>query len=440
MKAFISFSLTFACVTMYAQSVSMNGNAKPAPMRLVVVGDSLSAGVQNFSLLDTQQPHGFANVIAEQAGWPLTLPLVPFPGAPNVLQYYAGPPVQILPAPGALPAFRDNPGVQPTNIAVPGLTVPTALTLRPSLQPASAEQAWATIVLGFPGLLAMPPKAPTEIELADVLLTKSSKPKMVIEWLGNNDALVPALVGQISALTPVTQFAVDYEQILDRLQATGTPIVTATVPDVTEVPYFTSALTIANETGLTLSAVTSKLQIGPNDYLRPTAVPLAVAILSNPNNPGPLPSACPAPLPDLGASTLPCVLTDADAKTVRATVNCYNLIIQFETIAHGGVVVDVHGLVDQIYTSGYQLPDGEVLTADFFGGLFSLDGIHPTNTGYGVIANEFIRIMNANMGTKIPAADISAIFAADPLAQYAMPHFMARQSPNGSSEFCLDLR
>jgi hypothetical protein len=32
------------------------------------------------------------------------------------------------------------------------------------------------------------------------------------------------------------------------------------------------------------------------------------------------------------------------------------------------------------------------------GGLFSLDGVHPTTIGYGVIAHELIRIMNEHAG------------------------------------------
>src|ERR1700744_2715624 len=93
--------------------------------RLVIVGDSLSAGVQNFSLLDSQQPNGYAALIAAQARVSLTLPLIPFPGAPNVLQLSSlGPPPVIQPAPGTLPPMpRDNPTTQPTNLSIPGITV-----------------------------------------------------------------------------------------------------------------------------------------------------------------------------------------------------------------------------------------------------------------------------------------------------------------------------
>ncbi len=409
----ILLSFSFLCASSQAQSPRSERNASPEPPKFVVVGDSLSAGVQNFSLLDTQQPNGYASVIARQAGWPLSLPLVPFPGAPNVLQLISvGPPIVIEPAPGSLTTPRDKPDMQPTNIAVPGLTVSTALTLRPSLTATTPEQQWATIVLGFPSLLLG--KAPTEIELA-----KALQPDILIDWLGNNDALVPALVGQVSALTPIYQFAVSYEQVLDALGKNGAKIITATIPDVTEIPYFTSAKAIAAQSGLPIGTVTAMLGIGRGDYVRPSAQTFVDEILTGKIS-GPLPIACPPPLPDLGVADLPCVLTASDAATVKATVNSYNFVIEVETSLHGGAVVDIHSLVDQIYVNGYKVKN-MTLTANFLGGLFSLDGIHPTNTGYGVIANKFIETMNGFLGAHIPSADIDEIFENDPLAKYVQP-------------------
>ncbi len=80
------FLCILASVAAYAQSGSAKANLESTQTRFVAVGDSLTAGVENFSLLDSQQPHGYASVIAKQAGWPLVLPLVPPPGVPNVLQ------------------------------------------------------------------------------------------------------------------------------------------------------------------------------------------------------------------------------------------------------------------------------------------------------------------------------------------------------------------
>src|SRR5947207_330307 len=52
----------------------------------VFIGDSLTAGYQSGSLLDTQQVHGWAPVVAAQAQFNIVLPLIAYPGAPNVLK------------------------------------------------------------------------------------------------------------------------------------------------------------------------------------------------------------------------------------------------------------------------------------------------------------------------------------------------------------------
>jgi hypothetical protein len=78
------------------------------------------------------------------------------------------------------------------------------------------------------------------------------------------------------------------------------------------------------------------------------------------------------------------------------------------------VLVDVHTLIDQIYTNGYAVP-GRDLNSGLLGGLFSLDGIHPTNTGYAILANLFIKTMNSNLNTNIPSVDVNRVAQKDPL-------------------------
>ncbi len=60
----------------------------------VFLGDSLTAGFQSGSLLDTLQVNGWAPVVAKQAGFNIVQPLIAYPGAPNVLQLCSrcGPP------------------------------------------------------------------------------------------------------------------------------------------------------------------------------------------------------------------------------------------------------------------------------------------------------------------------------------------------------------
>jgi phospholipase/lecithinase/hemolysin len=386
--------------------------------RLVVVGDSLSAGVENFSLLDTQQIHGYASLIAQQAGVPLTLPLVPYPGAPNVLQLKSfGPPPEVGPAQGTLLFPRDNPLVEPFNVSVPGVTLHQGLTMTPTLDPkASPVQQWATIVLGFPNLLFG--KALTEIQLAQQL-----HPTTVIEALGNNDALVPALTGDLSALTPVgsstsacssasPSFTCDYNTVLSELSKTGATLIVTTIPDVTKVAFFMSVQTIAEQIGEPAEFVESRLDIGPNDYVRITAEPYLDQIFTG--QLAALPTDCPSPLAALTPNPIPCVLSAEGASQLRSTIDSYNSVIKSAALKYNATVVDLNKLVNTIYTQGYDAI-GHHLTANFLGGLYSLDGVHPTNTGYAVIANQFINTMNSQLHTNIPPVNVDAVAAQDPL-------------------------
>jgi len=97
----------------------------------VFLGDSLTAGYQSGSLLDTQQVHGWPPLVAGQAGFSIVLPLIAAPGAPNVLQLVSvGPPPVIVPAKG-ITSGRDNFATQPTNLAVPGALLNDVLNTVP---------------------------------------------------------------------------------------------------------------------------------------------------------------------------------------------------------------------------------------------------------------------------------------------------------------------
>lgn len=363
--------------------------------RLVVVGDSLSAGYQNGSLLDVQQAHGFASVVAAQAGAALPLPLIGAPGIPNVLTLVSpGPPPVIAPAPGTSPG-RDDITLQPMNLAVPGQNVQDALTTRPGFPIDDLTD----LELGFPGLLGGVSRS--QVEWAENLA-----PTTIFVWLGSNDALGVIFAGDTSPLTPVPQFETSFAQVMTRLAATGATLVVANVPDVTVVPYLTSAEKVAAEAGLPLSVIGPILGIGPGDFVTPGAFPLIQAILANPLL-GPLPGNV--------------VLDATEVATVRSTIDQYNSFIALQAQAHGAAVVDIHSLTAHLQASGF-VARGQRLTTDFLGGLFSLDGIHPTNTGYGLFADEFIHALNANFAAGIPPANVEKIASADPLVLAGVGH------------------
>jgi hypothetical protein len=96
------------------------------------------------------------------------------------------------------------------------------------------------------------------------------------------------------------------------------------------------------------------------------------------------------------------------------------VIILAESLSRGAIVVDAHALVNQLALNGYSA-NGKHLTTGLLGGIVSLDGIHPTNTGYAIIANQFIEVMNRWWGTNIPEANVNAIAAHDPLVPPVSP-------------------
>lgn len=367
-----------------------NHGIKADLSRLVVVGDSLSAGFQNLSLLDRQQVHGFASLLAAQAGVPLALPLIGEPGIPNVLTLVdPGPPPVIQPAPGLSPG-RVNPGVQPMNLAVPGAKVQDALTTRPDFD--FSTEVLTDMVLGFPGLFSGISRS--QVEWAEVLA-----PTTILLWIGNNDALGAAVSADASLLTPLAAFEASYTQLIDRLAATGATLVVANIPDVTVIALLTSAEDVALRLGLPLEVIGPPLGIGPGDLVTPDAFPLIEPILLG-IIPGPLP---------------PGVVLDAgEVRAIRAAIQAYNAVIAAAAAARGAVLVDVFALTGRIAARGIVV-GGQRLTLTFLGGLLSLDGIHPTNTGYGVLANEFIKTMNRHLATGVPPVSLRQIQRDDPL-------------------------
>src|ERR1017187_833085 len=57
----------------------------PPPLKLVAIGDSLTAGMQDANLCEERQLHSYPNLIAKQAGLPFKQPLMNNQGIPPKL-------------------------------------------------------------------------------------------------------------------------------------------------------------------------------------------------------------------------------------------------------------------------------------------------------------------------------------------------------------------
>ena len=352
-----------------------------------MVGDSLSAGFQNGSLLGSQQVHGYAAVLADRARVALPLPLIAEPGIPNVLHLVSpGPPPIIETLPG-LSGGRVDYSLQPMDLAVPGHAVRDALNTRPGMPVDSLTD----LVLGLPGMLGGVSRS--QVEWAEAL-----NPTTVLCWLGNNDTLGPAMAGDATLLTPVDDFRAAFAESMRRLAAKNATIAVANIPDVSAIPYFTSAEKLASQIGLPLEIVGPILGLRPGSFVTPEAFPIIQQILGGAA--GPLPGAV--------------VLDPTELAQIRAATDAYNATIAAEATRYGAALVDIHALFDRIMTHGFEV-GGRRLSTEFLGGIFSLDGIHPTNTGYAIIANEFIHALNSDFAAGIPPVSIEQILKDDPL-------------------------
>jgi lysophospholipase L1-like esterase len=101
------------------------------------------------------------------------------------------------------------------------------------------------------------------------------------------------------------------------------------------------------------------------------------------------------------------VLTKAERDLASTAINDYNTYIKGLAEADANIALfDANKMFSDIVKSGYR-QDGFSLSARFIsGGLFSLDGVHPTPRGYAIVANEMIKAMNGKFKTNISQVNI----------------------------------
>lgn len=371
-KTFIPVVLLLAALASTAQS--------PDFSRIVVLGDSLSAGFYDGSLNERGQEHSYAVLLAQQAGSTLTLPLISYPGIPIALKLQGFDPATGLPIlvyDGTEEGSLINPAAQPTNIAVPGQTSVDCLTLTPDATPDSMTD----LVLGFPRVYLQQQAPLSQVGLAQVL-----EPTFIVLWIGSNDVLGGALAGDATLTIPNSAFEPTYASILDSLSGTGAKFVLANLPDVTVVAALTKGAALKSM-GLDIKA----LGMTKNDYLTPAGLERLPGILAG-TDPGPL-----------GPGD---VLTKQEAKAIQKIVKADNKSIEKLAKQVNAPVVDIYGELNKIAKNGYTLPSGQLLTTAFLGGIFSLDGVHPTHAGQAIVANFFIEAINKHYGTQLSAVEI----------------------------------
>lgn len=342
------------------------------PARVVIIGDSISEGVQSGDAGWTTQALTYGTWVTFLLGSPDSIPYLN----------------QSLTGVVGNPAGRNRfvPDAVTDNVAVSGATLGDVLRARAN----AASEAQIDDELD----LILYPRQQTQIEYAE-----SAPPEYILCWIGNNDVLSAALsfsAFDASQLTPVAQFDQDFVELADRLKALhenfGTRTVFANIPNVTDIGFLVDR-TVAE------TALGFPVNLSQGSYTSVVAV-LLMGIFGNDgllNDPA-------------------FVLSPAEIAAIQDRIALFNGIIDREAARIGMPVVDANARFAD-FVANPPVIAGVPLTNTFLGGLFSLDGVHPNNIAHALIANEFIATMQSAFGTpisEIPPAVLEVVALTDP--------------------------
>lgn len=235
--------------------------------------------------------------------------------------------------------------------------------------------------------------------------------------LGIDDFIVYATTGgyKISSLpfAAVNEEGNPLIQLLIELKKSGTKVILATVPDITNFPYFhfvTPLMARQHNRGATLYAMISDdlfekskgspqflAEIRDTDLLLPTDN--VKTLFSNAEIKRGISSQMPLESKD--------VLTEDELGSLAITSSLNDLIINL-AVKFGYPVVDLHEIYRRVIDGQFVTDDGVRIDPSYpNGNFFSDDGLYPTALGQAVIANEWIKVINKHYSTHIPLLKVS---------------------------------
>jgi len=236
------------------------------------------------------------------------------------------------------------------------------------------------------------------------------QPTFITYEFGANEVLGPATAGSGTIPIPPANFDAAVRAALNSVHAAlpNAKVAVFNVPGVTVIPFFTtfSPVTVDLLTGTPVAL------IGPNGALSPTDLVTLRAKDSLVVGTGFLVGSYNYLNPAAPGNGRPLinsqVLNDAEQVSINSAI--FNMNAAIDSIVANRpwtTKVDFNALLTSIATDGYQV--GSVTyTSDFItGGLFSLDGVHPTDLAHAIICNTLIDAVNSQWGATIPHLNLS---------------------------------
>jgi hypothetical protein len=364
--------------------------------QVIVMGEGLAAGVQDFGLRSEYQKQSFAAVLARQMKTILPQPLLQGPGLAVV------PGMPTLPA--ILPTTRQTtvregfpPSLFVFNLSVPGLRLAEAVSLRPAeplVRSKDPKQTLINLILGYPSLVLGSGKPLwSQLEYAEAM-----NPTLVIVCLGYYEAAEAAASGDPARMPDAAAVRSNMNAILSRLRANFSEVIVMNVPDPFDSGYFTSLESAPRYVGASSATLTSLYGIAGGDWLTPSGL-MAIGKQLLSDEPGSLPAGG--------------LVSASAAAQVRTRVQQANAEIASAAQQNGALLYDLNALFRQVRANGVVVGTRE-LKADYLAGFYSLNGFYPGVVGHALIANDLLALINRTYGASFAAVDPAAALADDP--------------------------
>jgi hypothetical protein len=382
----------------------------------IVVGEGLAAGMANYGLSREVQDSSFPALMASRFGTIFPQPLIQGPGLEGMfgldipqarVPTYPQTTVRVFPVnPDKDPGEVDGPTLFVFNLSIPNAKLSESLTRRPTfpiIQPNNPHQSTINLILGFPSqLFAEADNVPlwTQLEYAVAM-----NPTLALVELGYFEALEAAAAGNPGLMPSAATFRTDYSTVVKRLRALFAEVLVTTIPDPTQTAYFLTPEAAARLLQTDASVLTSKYDLRPGDLLtRIGLYTIGNQFLGAPA--GPLPARS--------------ILRADAAAEIRSRVSALNAAINEVARENGAVVYDLNAFFSTLRNSGMTAA-GRRVTADYLGGFYSLDGVYPSITGHGLIANEILKLVNSTYGLSYQLVDLAPLVARDPAVSVKVP-------------------
>src|SRR2546423_7945637 len=364
--------------------------------RLIVLGEGLAAGVGDFSLSADTQAWSFPAQMARQMNADFPQRLIQAPGLGNFVGF---PPLPVrVPAPMQTTVLEHLPPAPVFNLSVPEFRLDDALELRPMqplVQRNHSKQTAVNFVWGVLPIAQGQESLPTQLEYA-----VQQSPTLVIIELGYYEALEAAVNGDPNLFSDPEELIARYSQLLSTLKRTGAEILVLNIPNPFDTAHFSSVEVAAKIVKVESAFLIGRYGIKPDELIT----------LNGLNEIG-------FQLFRKSLQALPpnSLLSSGVARDIANRIEAFNQALAGLAQQNSVALYDLAALFRKIANNGYPV-GGRMVTREYLGGFYSLNGYYPSQTGQAIIANEILALFNTTYGSQFPPIDLNSVISRDPAA------------------------